>query len=43
MKLRQPVDVPVTSPSVQTEVYREFDKADYLAACTARNTSWPAT
>ncbi|MBY4898255.1 anthranilate synthase component I [Cupriavidus sp. AU9028] len=32
MKLRQPVDVPVTSPSVQTEVYREFDKADYLAA-----------
>jgi len=32
MKLRQPVDVPVTSPSVQTEVYREFDKHDYLAA-----------
>ncbi|WP_020201968.1 MULTISPECIES: anthranilate synthase component I [Cupriavidus] len=32
MKLRQPVDVPVTSPSVQTEVFREFDKADYLAA-----------
>ncbi|SDP62866.1 anthranilate synthase, component I [Ralstonia sp. 25mfcol4.1] len=32
MKLRQPVDVPVTSPSVQTEVYREFAKADYLTA-----------
>ncbi|QET03542.1 MULTISPECIES: anthranilate synthase component I [Cupriavidus] len=32
MKLRQPVDVPVTSPSVQTEVYREFAKADYLSA-----------
>jgi len=32
MKLRHPVDVPVTSPSVQTEVYREFAKADYLAA-----------
>ncbi|MGO4305186.1 anthranilate synthase component I [Cupriavidus sp. RAF12] len=32
MKLRQPVDVPVTSPSVQTEVYREFNKPDYLAA-----------
>ncbi|AOY94185.1 anthranilate synthase component I [Cupriavidus sp. USMAA2-4] len=32
MKLRQPVDLPVTSPSVQTEVFREFDKADYLAA-----------
>ncbi len=32
MKLRQPVDVPVTSPSVQTDVYREFAKADYLAA-----------
>ena len=32
MKLRQPVDVPVTSPSVQSEVYREFAKADYLTA-----------
>lgn len=32
MKLRQPVDVPITSPSVQTDVYREFEKADYLAA-----------
>lgn len=32
MKLRQPVDVPVTSPSVQTDVYREFAKADYLTA-----------
>ena len=32
MKLRQPVDVPVTSPSVQSEVYREFAKADYIAA-----------
>jgi len=32
MKLRQPVDVPVTSPSVQSEVYREFAKSDYLAA-----------
>ncbi|MGT2494456.1 hypothetical protein ACU4GD_38280 [Cupriavidus basilensis] len=32
MKLRQPVDVPITSPSVQTDVYREFDKADYLTA-----------
>lgn len=32
MKLRQPVDVPVTSPSVQTEVYREFAKPDYLKA-----------
>ncbi|ABF10050.1 anthranilate synthase component I [Cupriavidus metallidurans] len=32
MKLRQPVDVPVTSPSVLTEVYREFAKPDYLAA-----------
>ncbi|WP_454765080.1 anthranilate synthase component I [Cupriavidus campinensis] len=32
MKLRQPVDVPVTSPSVQSDVYREFHKADYLAA-----------
>ena len=31
-KLHQPVDAPVTTPSVQTDVYREFDKADYLAA-----------
>ncbi|TMS59119.1 anthranilate synthase component I [Imbroritus primus] len=31
-KLHQPVDAPVTSASMQTDVYREFDKADYLAA-----------
>ncbi|TAL56287.1 anthranilate synthase component I [Pandoraea sp.] len=31
-RLRAPVDAPVTSPSVRTQTYREFDKSDYLAA-----------
>ncbi|MDE2289584.1 MAG: anthranilate synthase component I [Burkholderiales bacterium] len=31
-RLRAPVDAPVTSPSVRTQTYREFDKPDYLAA-----------
>jgi anthranilate synthase component 1 len=31
-KLHQPVDVPVTSPSVRTDTIREFDKADYITA-----------
>ncbi|WP_410524119.1 anthranilate synthase component I [Ralstonia pseudosolanacearum] len=31
-KLRHPVDVPVTSPSVRTDIVREFDKADYITA-----------
>ncbi|MCS6766481.1 MAG: anthranilate synthase component I, partial [Candidatus Protistobacter heckmanni] len=31
-RLRQAVDLPVTSPSVRTDIYREFDKADYIKA-----------
>lgn len=31
-KLRHPVDVPVTSPSVRTDIVREFDKTDYITA-----------
>ncbi|NWK46515.1 anthranilate synthase component I [Ralstonia pickettii] len=31
-KLHQPVDVPVTSPSVRTDTIREFDKTDYITA-----------
>jgi anthranilate synthase component 1 len=30
--LRRAVDAPVTSPSVRTEIVRDFDKADYLQA-----------
>jgi anthranilate synthase component 1 len=32
MKLRAPIDIPYSLPSVRTETYREFPKADYLAA-----------
>ncbi|MGN9493314.1 hypothetical protein ACTMP8_24485, partial [Escherichia coli] len=31
-RLRTTVQPPVTSPSVRTEIYREFAKDDYLAA-----------
>ncbi len=40
-RLRRPIDVPYSQPSMRTEEHREFAKADYLAA-VARAKEWIA-